>query len=297
MTTNNPDSTDNVLVLDNSAFSLLYCDRRFQNTVITGLRGASSPNALFGNALHTAVEVLDKTGDVNKAIEAVITKGYSCDEIKLIEVLTNIKLTQRFPPPIAIEVKFKFHYKFFPTPFGPLDIYLAGTIDRIHITDDGWLEFIDWKSAQDFKEASQRGKIEEYENSFQLPFYVFAAHHAEFLPPEAMELLKQRRYRTKFIFAFYTSVPSRIITKEFPAYPEGFFESRFQSTLSSYIHRAVSIWVQTKHDAIAAYSGMNVYKGCTYCPYRLGCLTFDAQKEAQFLERFERKPYNPLQFR
>lgn len=292
------------LTLDNSAFNLLYCPRRFQLAIIQGLRGADSSTAGFGNTFHTAVEVLDKTSDVNTAFAAVLDKGMKCDELKLIEALTALKFTIRLPPALVmsdekpgIEVKFKYFYTTTITPFGNLDIYLAGTLDRCHISEDGYLEFVDYKTASDFKPISQQTKIEEYENSFQLPFYVYSAVKSGILPLHAIELYNTGRYRTKYIFIFYSNQPCRIVQQEFEAYKSDFFEGRFKTTLEHHVKSAVNIWSESQSNITSPYSGMNTYKGCVYCPYRPGCVTKNTEQEELFLSRFPRISYDPLTFR
>ena len=149
----------------------------------------------------------------------------------------------------------------------------------------------------DFKEASQRTKTEEYENSFQLPFYVFSTLQAGILPDEALHLFHDGKYRPKYIFVFYSSQPCKILKTEFEAYKSNFLPSRFKTTLDYHIQSAVNIWLNTQENHAAPYSGMNTYKGCVYCPFRPGCITKDSAQEEEFLSRFSRIPYDPLSFR
>lgn len=285
------------LVLDNSAFSLLYCKRRFQLTAVNGLRGADSPTAAFGNAFHTGAEVLDKTNDVMAMIQELAKKDYGENQMKLVEALTLLHLTKKQPPAlmlvdgrIGIEVKF-----LIPSYYQALGytIDLAGTIDRIHIADDGYLEIVDYKSAADFKEAGQRAKMEEYENSFQLPLYYLACLNGDFLPEHAKALIREGKYRTKYIYIFYNAVPQIIRESVFAAYDPSFI-GRAERTLIYMMHEAINV-----AEAItpAPYTGMSTYKGCTYCPFRPGCAAHNYTEEIAFLTRFTQTPYNPLTFR
>jgi len=145
--------------------------------------------------------------------------------------------------------------------------------------------------------AKNNEKIEEYENSFQLPFYVYSAVKSGILPLHAIELYNTGRYRTKYIFIFYSNQPCRIVQQEFEAYKSDFFEGRFKTTLEHHVKSAVNIWSESQSNITSPYSGMNTYKGCVYCPYRPGCVTKNTEQEELFLSRFPRISYDPLTFR
>jgi len=293
-------STD--IVLDNSALSLLSCRRKFQLTVIEGLHTPASTLAAFGDAFHKAVELIDKGMPADEAYhESVARAETPFDKLKLLTVLTCYKATQKPVDAItingkkAIEYKFKWHYGTYVTDTGKrINVHLAGTIDRIYLDGD-ILVFLDFKTAADYSPDKQKAKVDDYAMAFQLPWYVYNMWKSGLLPTEYLKKLENHLYRTEIIFAFHTPSPPMFRRLTHGPFNDHFIHHEVPLIINNKIADAIKI--SQLGNAKAPHDGMCVYKACTYCPYRPGCLSMGSEKEEEFVSRFERKPYNPLMFR
>lgn len=293
------------IILDNSALSLLYCKRRFQLTVLRGLKADASEPLQFGSAFHKVIEYTDKGASVIESIKRVQEEILDIDLDLLMKA--TLYFNQRGTPRHeaieidgnkAIEVKFKWLYKQIILSNGQIaNIYLCGTIDRIELdTTNDILIIRDFKTAGDPTEYLAKKKLDDYMMSFQLPFYVFALFYGNILPPKYQAYLKDRRYRVEFTFVFYNIKPEPQ-TKDLirQAFPDDFIHNEVPLIINNRAIEAANI--MTFGDKSAPHDGMNVYKGCTFCPYKIACLCMGTEREEEFLARFTQEEYNPLNFR
>ena len=293
----------NDLVLDNSAISLLNCDRKFQLVVGQGLYRSKNKILQFGDAYHKAQEYIDKGSTVEDAIARVFSEYPDVHKERLLAAVTYFRLSQKIPSPLIIddqpfiEQKFKFLYRHSRFP-GDYDVYLAGTIDRAHIeVKDDILAIVDYKTGLDATDSQIQRKIAEYELSFQLPFYTYCLLKGGLLPAKYNDYLLARRYRVEIWFCFYNTLPTptykRLIK---PAFNEDFLLREVPTIIDHAIERAIRI-LSLPDGAIAPHVGMTVYKACDRCDFRPACMSMGTAQEASILERFERRQYDPLSFR
>lgn len=285
--------------LDNSALSTLSCRRKFQLTVLEGLVSPleDKPQAI-GNATHKVIESVDLGSSLD---DAITEHTGNVDPLTLRKITTFFLATNKLPPAIiindkpAVEVKFKYHYGKYLLPDGKeVNVYLSGTIDRIHVENDR-LIITDYKTAADGSEYLQDKKKESYRLSFQLPFYVFALLKSGILPAEYEALLKDRQYSSQFILMFYNNNPPRYVKVPFAAYPDYFIHNEVPYIINTKIAQAIQV-AQLKNEP-APHDGMTVYKACEYCDFRPACLHMGEAKGAEYLERFNRRIYDPMTFR
>lgn len=291
------------IILDNSAISLLSCRRKFQLTVVNGLAPPSNTFSEFGDAFHKAIEILDMKGTADDAIAEAVKRNPKVNKVQLITAITCFHAVTKLPPAIliddkpAIELKFKYLYGSFPTETGQLvNVYLAGTIDRIYIdpkTDT--LCILDYKTAADFTTAKQQEKINEYNLAFQLPFYMYAVIKSGILPAQYLEHIANHRYRTEILFVFYTNSPPTIQKVSYNTFNDHFLYHEVPLIINHKINDAIKV-INLKN-TIAPHDGMCVYKACTYCAYKPACLSMGTEKEIEYLDRFDTRIYNPLTFR
>lgn len=292
------------ITIDNSALSLLYCKRRFQLTVLRGLSSEDNEILRFGSSFHKAVEYLDHGATQLEALQRVDQEIPDIDIAKLTLTIMHFKQSQRYGEPIlindrkAVELKFKWLYRSIILPTGQsANIYLAGTIDRIEIdpsTDT--LIIRDYKTAGDATEYLAKKKLDDYSMSFQLPFYVFALFNGGFLPEQYLTYLKERRYRVEFTFAFYNLPTPTFKSLVKQAYPDDFIMNEVPLIINNRAVEAANI-AMLGPEKSAPHDGMNVYKGCTFCPYKIACLCMGTEREEEFLARFPLRAYDPLSFR
>lgn len=288
------------LSLDNSALQLLSCKRRFQLTVIEGKVTESNDVLNYGNALHVMLEYLDKGHPVDVAYSTIKERYPKIDHAKILRATTAYLGQVKSPPAIeldsgpAIELKFSFHYGQVETPTGPVDITLEGTMDRIYLRDD-WLIFRDYKSGVGATDYQMDKTYEEYDLQFQLPFYVYCMKNSGTLPAVYRDYIENHRYRTEIHFIFYNASPlPRIRKRDWPPYNSDFIDREVPSIIHARIREAVEVAQLTTP---AEHTGMNVYKACGYCPFKIACLNMGTEKEIEYLSRFETKPYDPKSFR
>jgi len=293
------------ILLDNSAISTLSCRRKFQLTVLEGLTSPIRDKSLsFGDAVHKVFEGVDKGQDLDYAITA---NESNVDPLTLRRTTTFFHATQHLPPPIsikdkdsgelkpAVELKFKYHYgKYLTESHKSIDVYLCGTIDRIYI-EHNKLVILDYKTAADGSEYQQDKKVQSYSLTFQLPFYIYALLRSGILPAEYEELIKTRNYRTTIFLIFYNSNPPRYVPVNFAPYPDYFLYNEVPYIINAKVAEAIKV-AELKNDP-APHDGMTVYKACEYCQFRPACLHMGTEKETEYLERFQKRIYNPMEFR
>jgi hypothetical protein len=291
----------NEITLDNSAFSLLYCERRFELAVKKGLvAGGANYFADFGNALHKALEYLSNKVEVESVFAKIFTEYPSIDTVKLVRAVSAFLQLGELPPVIelngkkAIELKFRyFHSEHFPVNARNYSVYLAGTVDRIELDGDT-LVIRDYKTAGDFTTGKAKEKLELYRSSFQLPFYIYALRNSGILPAEHTARLSDRKYRTEYSVIFYNLDPIRIETIRHGPYPSDFLDTEVPNIVERLIDRATNIY---ESDVRAPMTGLTTYNGCKYCSFRRACLVAGTQAELEFLEGLESRDYDPMKFR
>lgn len=292
------------LHLDNSAFQLLACSRRAQLRVISGIEEPSGGAADFGSAAHRALELLDKGHSPEDMVQALHSTNQfnEADIPKAISLVNFFKLNRRIPDPItlanglpAVEVKFSHRYGHFIVPNASelLEIYLEGTIDRIHIEDD-ILVITDYKTCADVTPYKMEKKMKSYALQFQLPFYLYALKNFGILPASYLEYIKEDRYRLEIQLMFHNTAPPTFKKVPRYAFPEDFIDREVPLIINTKVSEYVALAQLTQP---APHTGMTVYQACDYCGYRNACLVMGTAREAELLERLPIKEYNPLTFR
>lgn len=289
------------IILDNSALSLLSCKRKFQLTVLEGRKPPGNQFSDFGNAFHKAVELIDQGLDASAAYHEATKDVGRIDKLQLLTLLTCFKATQKLPPAItiqdkpAIEFKFKWFYGSYVTEQGKkVDIWLCGTIDRIYL-DGETLVFLDFKTAADYSDSSQKSKQEEYVLAFQLPWYVWNMLKSGLLPQEYIDKINNHQYRIEILLAFYTPSPPVFKKVTHGPFNDHFLHHEIPLIINNKIKDAINI--TQLGNQVAPHDGMTVYKACTYCAFRAGCLHMGSEKEIEFVSRFDKVTYDPLTFR
>lgn len=287
--------------IDNSAISTLSCKRKFQLTVLEGLYGPPSEQLIFGNAFHTAVEYLDKGIPLDEAITLTLDK-HPTDKLKLFTTLTFFNLQVKLPPAYVyadkqfIEYKFCFPYGHHIMPDGSwVNIELVGTIDRIYYDNKNTLHILDYKTAADVKHDSIAAKKATYALAFQRAFYTFALLKDEKTPPEIVESIKSNNYSTHIFNIFHNCKPIKFVDTDYPPFPPDYLYREVPMIINNKITEALS--VISRRDQAAPHDGFTVYKACDYCDFRIACLAVGTSQELDYLSRFPRRVYNPLEFR
>lgn len=290
-----------ILRLDNSALQLLHCKRRFQLTVIEGRRGPPDPVLSIGSALHIVLEYIDKGLGLDTAIATVKERYPTVDVGKVISTITMYLATVTSPPPLslcdntpAVEVKFTYPYASVITPQGDkVDVELVGTIDRMHIDND-WLVIRDYKSGIAATDSMITSTLSNYDLTFQLPFYLYCMKNSGTLPAVYKDYIANHRYRTEIHHLFYNTKPPTIKRRTWQPFNTDFIDREVPLIINARISEAIQV---AGLDRPAPHDGLNVYKACTYCPYKPACLSMGTDREVEFLSRFEITPYDPLSFR
>ena len=290
------------LHLDNSAFQLLSCDRKAQLRVIQGVTDGSNPAADFGSAAHVALELLDKGHSPEEMVSTLHKKDLNEADIpKAISLVSFFKLGRKIPDPIdlngspAVEIKFSYRYGNFILPNSAelIEVYLEGTIDRIHIEDD-ILVVTDYKTAADATTYLIDKKIKSYALQFQLPFYLYALKNFNILPASYLEYITENRYRLEIQLMFHNTQPPTFRKAVRHAFSEDFIDREVPLIINKKVAQYIELAQLT---TAAPHTGMTVYKACDNCGYRQACLVMGTAREGELLARFPVKEYNPLTFR
>lgn len=291
-----------IFKLDNSAFSLLSCQRRFQLRVIEGRSSGRGDAASFGDAVHKMLEFLDKGDSVDTMIEKIHKLKLATDIPKALSLVTFFRMSRRLPAPLklldgslAVELKFSHKYAslLLPSSHELLDIYLEGTIDRIDIEDDV-LVIRDYKTTQAATPYKISDVLSSYALSFQLPFYLYALRHFGILPASYQEYITARKYRMEILLLAGNTSPPTFKTYLRHAFNDDFIDREVPLIINSKIQEAVNIASLTTP---APHTGMTVYKACDNCEFRPACLVMGEAREDEILSRYDPVPYNPLSFR
>ena len=284
-----------MITLDNSAISSLYCERQYELKIKRGLHKdeEDSPALDFGNALHKALEY-QANGDDLDAIFVKVFQAYpKIDTAKLVKSVGAIITSSNANPPItlannkpAIEVKFNYLYE--------SDVTLCGTIDRIE-QDDDTLVIKDYKSAGDATDYKIKEKLNLYNFSFQLPFYVHCLLTSGILPAQHLAQLREGRYRTEYTVIFFNATPAPVVKAiKFPPYPDEYIYNEVPKIIQLRLEQARRIHGDNSR---AAMTGLNVYAGCKYCDFQRACSAAGTEAEQEILGRFNVKQYDPMSFR
>ncbi len=255
-----------------------------------------------GSAFHTLQEHMRKGKSSDEALAIAMERHPTVKDIyKPLRSVTLYRGSTKLPPPIeiagvpAIEHKFCFHYGSFivPNQPEPVEVYLLGTIDDLHLDDDT-LVFLDYKHSAAFTPAHQDRIMEAQLTSFQLPFYVWAMHRSGTLPAEHQERITQGKYRSELHFIFGSAEPPKIRKQRRAAFPYDFLFGEVPHIVNARIALAIEI---LSAPGSATHDGFCVYGACTNCAYRIACLECGTDKEVDYLSRFPRRVYDPLTFR
>lgn len=289
--------------LDNSAFSLLSCSRKFQLRVIRGLAEPKNDEAAFGDGVHKSLEYLDK-GDSPDDMVVKLQKQGITDIPKVLSLITFFKSAIKLPPPIilldnkpAVEIKFRHHYAsiMLPGSHEKVEIYLVGTIDRIHIDEKtGSLVILDYKTTSAATKYQIDKKIKEYQLAFQLAFYLYALKNFGILPASYLELIELHKYRLEIMLLSYNTNPPSFTTIPRFAFNDDFINREVPMIINAKINQSIAI---AALNGPAPKDGMTVYQACTFCGYRNACLVAGTERENEILSHFEILEYNPLNFR
>jgi hypothetical protein len=292
------------LLLDNSALSLLHCQRKFQLTVVQGLRPDEAEEATAtGSAGHTFLEHMDKGASVDDALSLMVAKHGSKDQDKILMAASMYRGANRMPPAItingalAIEHKFKFHYGSFIRPESSerIEVDLCGTIDRIYIdAERDQLVFVDYKWSAAVLPAHRDRIMDSYDLSFQLPFYVHAMMSSGTFPAEYMAYLLDGHYRVELHFVFFNCDPPITKRRIRVAFSDDFIKREVPFIINGKVEEAIKIALMKDS---APHDGMLVYNACTYCHFKMACLEMGSEKEVEYLSRIPRRIYNPMEFR
>ena len=265
-------------------------------SVVEGLYAPDDEILAFGNQFHKAIEKFDKGQDTT---EAYSNLPDNVNQKKFIQSVELFKLNCKLPKPVllsdgrpAVEVTFSNPYGSILQNSTKYDVFLQGTIDRIH-EENGYLVITDYKTTA-YAGKDKSSRVDKYKLSFQLPFYVYNLLQSNLLKPEHQEMLKEGRYVTQYVIIFYNTTPQDIKYYRKSAYPDDFIQQEVPSIINTKIHQAINIF-QLKQTA--PHDGMTVYAACEYCPFNIACLHMGTEQETEFLQRFPRRNYNPLDFR
>lgn len=292
------------ILLDNSAISLMNCQRRFQLRVVQGKDEPRGSAAAFGDTVHKILQYVDEGLDGDAVIERVHKECPAQDIPKALSLVTYFRIAKKLPDPIKtkdgkpfVEVKFKHKYSsvIIPNSHELLDIYLTGTVDRVHIDPvDDCLVIADYKTSG----AATAGKIDEVMNgytlAFQLPFYFYCIKNFGILPAQYNDYLESRRYRMEILLLLHNTNPPSFKRVIRPAFNDDFINREIPLIVNQRIQEAVNIASLTTP---APHTGMTVYKACDLCGFRPACLVMGTPREDEILSRYELRPYNPLTFR
>lgn len=292
-----------ILHLDNSAFGLLHCKRKFQLTVIEGKKSIPNDIAQMGNALHVMLELWAKGYKVENAIEIVRERYPKVDMAKVISTIYCYINTRKMPEPLvltdgtpAVEVKFRHQFASVITPQNTkVDVTLDGTIDLIFIDEKtDHLVVRDYKSSVAPTDYLIESNMTDYDLTFQLPFYLHILKTSGTLPAVYKEYIEANRYRTEIHFLYYNTSPPRFKTKFWPAFPTDFIDREVPYIVNAKVREAIDVAGMTTP---AVHDGMNVYKACRYCAFKPACISMGTEKELEYLSRFDAELYDPLTFR
>lgn len=290
--------------LDNTAFSLLSCDYKFQSMVVKGIKPSSSSAADFGDLVHKALEYRDHGLSQQEITDKLLATESPAQVPKVFTTLSFLSPKLSLPPPItlldnkpALEVKFKHRYAqmMIPNSNELLNVYLEGTIDRIYLDKDV-LVISDYKTTGAGTPYSIDKILKGYALSFQLPFYFYALLNFfdGILPASYKEYLTSHHYRTEIILITHNTNPPSIQKYIRPAFNDDMISREIPMIIHNKISQAINIASMTSQ---AAKTGFTVYKACDDCAFRPACLSSGTTRETDIISSFPVKPYNPLAFR
>lgn len=288
--------------LDNSAFSMLNCARKFQLRVVEGLVDPPGPEAAFGSAVHTGLELLDKGISPDDMLSAIHKQHFGTNIPGALSLITFYKATNKLPPPLilanglpAVEVKFSYKHSslIIPNSHELLDIFLEGTIDRMHIDKD-ILVIQDYKTTAVGSSYQLDKTLSSYALSFQLPFYLYAVKNFGILPASYQDFIDSRKYRMEIHLMAYNTSPPTFKKHIRHAFNDDFIDREVPLIINSKIQEAVNI---AGLSSAAPHTGMTVYKACDNCGFRPACLVMGEAREDEILSRYDKATYDPLSFR
>lgn len=166
------------IMLNASSLKLLHCRRRYNWTVVHGLRSKETAEALtFGKAVHRYTESLLTGSPPAVAMQAALAE-YKGDGQHLL-ASACLAMPVGFINPHRdesgpyVEKQFFFYWKSVVYETTQFNIYLCGTIDAMTRYADGTVEIVDWKTSKKYKWDEV---FTGYRLSVQMRFYLWVVY-------------------------------------------------------------------------------------------------------------------------
>ena len=291
--------------VNNSAITKNACARAYQLECVWGCVVPANADANFGNAVHRILEYFIKEPDIQtpRRLEIISESGdkYEVrDQVKLTKVgIAGVQALKKLPPVVmvkdrpVVELKFKYHYTDIIYGDTTYHIYLTGTIDYIGF-DGNQLVFVDHKTYAGMKASD---KLTSYNLHFQLPFYswivnkyadtIFGIGH-----PMA-EYARENRMRAHYHLISHNTKEVEFRLSAGVTFPTVYFEE-VKQIVDDNIDNMLEVWALGDEPAFK--NGMT-RDACTFCFFKPACITRDSNREAIFVNRLNRVPYDPMNFR
>lgn len=301
----NADGSIDVMV-DNSSISTNSCSRRYQLQCVWGCEVPAGVDASFGNAVHRILEyfVLEPEASLERKMEIIMESGakygvYTTEKLQRVGLCAEQAL-KKLPPVLKsplgrplVENKFKVYYKRVVVNYQAYNIYLTGTIDYTG-SDGRQLVFFDYKT---FAGKAANDKLTEYALKFQMPFYSWVSWKfgdQVYGPGVAADLSKANKMRGHYMLISHNLPMPEFRTSIGYAYSANYFEE-VVVVVDDAIDDMLETWSRPA-EMPAIRDGMT-NDSCKYCYFKAACITRDPVREAAFVNRLQRKPYDPLSFR
>jgi hypothetical protein len=175
-----PDYTVQTVLLNASSLKKISCQRRYNWTVVKGLRSKETHEALtFGTAMHKYAERRFCGASAPTALQEAFAayKGAKDQMLAATCMAMPSHLITPFVDDIGPFVERKFDVFWQDVVVDSVKtifrVHLVGTIDALAVWSDGAVEIVDWKSTRKYKAAEVYAN---YRVSVQMRFYLWALY-------------------------------------------------------------------------------------------------------------------------
>lgn len=178
--THSSDYKRQVIWLNASSLKLLHCQRRYNWTVVKGLRSPEIHEALtFGHGVHKYVERRFCGSSAPVALQEAFAKYQGkCDQqlaAVCMSMPTNLLVPFVDETGPFVERKFDVFWKDVVVDKSKTiyEVHITGTIDALTVWSDGTVEIVDWKTTRKYKAEEVYAN---YRVSVQMRFYLWVLY-------------------------------------------------------------------------------------------------------------------------
>jgi hypothetical protein len=297
-----PDYKIQTVWLNASSLKKISCQRRYNWTVVRGLRDKETAEALtFGTAVHKYAERRFKGSSAPTALQEAfaVYKGVNTQQLSAACLSMPANLITPYADDIGPFIERKFEIFWRDVVVDNIKIIfrvmLVGTIDALTVWSDGAVEIVDWKTTRKYKAAEVYAN---YRVSVQMQFYLWVLYKFGYaiLPFELANRTAAGHLFLRIGAAFITQNPPRWHFGA-PVQLSPLELDDFGAKLELYLHsHIIPAWLNDSPEGKLNDTCHNGERSGALCEFAEACHARSDVEFNQALATFDTTTYDPRRF-